>query len=280
MRRPSPIRARMLTASMLRTFICSRRSGPLSASPRRSTATWRRVITCCRAITGPAARCSTSRPRRRGRSIGERSRRADRHRRRRAVDRRQRTRTAFDRERYGTSASYAANGRITAGPIDENLLTFSWYQAKGLSERCGATCRQSAPSSSAARPMQVSRRLARSPGRATSSPAGGRLPTRSPRAQLQHVGQSVVDLRHRGVPGLPPLSRRAERPGVQGIVCPLVPVRRLPAGVPAHGTHVPRELWQFGEPGDPYYDALESALRLRYALMPYISLCCSGRCGP
>lgn len=38
----------------------------------------------------------------------------------------------------------------------------------------------------------------------------------------------------------------------------------------AHGTDTPREIWQFGEPGDPLYEALVKFLRLRYRLLPYI----------
>ena len=41
----------------------------------------------------------------------------------------------------------------------------------------------------------------------------------------------------------------------------------------SHGTDVRRELWAFGEGGDPYYDALLSANRLRYRLLPYIYSC-------
>lgn len=38
----------------------------------------------------------------------------------------------------------------------------------------------------------------------------------------------------------------------------------------AHGTDTPREIWRFGSPGEPVYDALEKYLKLRYRLMPYI----------
>ena len=38
----------------------------------------------------------------------------------------------------------------------------------------------------------------------------------------------------------------------------------------AHGTDVPREVWQFGEPGTPYYDNQLEYIRLRYRLLPYI----------
>ncbi|MEZ4672517.1 MAG: glycoside hydrolase family 31 protein [Anaerolineae bacterium] len=38
----------------------------------------------------------------------------------------------------------------------------------------------------------------------------------------------------------------------------------------AHGTDTPREIWRFGEPGEPFYDALAKALQFRYRLLPYI----------
>ncbi len=38
----------------------------------------------------------------------------------------------------------------------------------------------------------------------------------------------------------------------------------------SHGTDTPREVWRFGEPGDATYEALASALRLRYRLLPYL----------
>ena len=38
----------------------------------------------------------------------------------------------------------------------------------------------------------------------------------------------------------------------------------------AHGTDTPREIWRFGDPDDPMYEALVKFLRLRYRLLPYI----------
>ncbi|MCB0070324.1 MAG: DUF5110 domain-containing protein [Caldilineaceae bacterium] len=38
----------------------------------------------------------------------------------------------------------------------------------------------------------------------------------------------------------------------------------------AHGTDTPRELWRFGAPGEPVYDALVKFLHLRYRLLPYL----------
>ena len=38
----------------------------------------------------------------------------------------------------------------------------------------------------------------------------------------------------------------------------------------SHGTDTPREIWQFGEEGTPYYDAIKEAISVRYRLMPYL----------
>lgn len=46
-----------------------------------------------------------------------------------------------------------------------------------------------------------------------------------------------------------------------GLFCPMMR---------SHGTDVYRELYHFGKPGEPVYDALLSALKMRYRLLPYI----------
>ncbi|HAG70517.1 MAG TPA: glycoside hydrolase [Lachnospiraceae bacterium] len=38
----------------------------------------------------------------------------------------------------------------------------------------------------------------------------------------------------------------------------------------SHGTDTPREIWNFGREGEPFYDAIADSIRLRYRLMPYI----------
>lgn len=38
----------------------------------------------------------------------------------------------------------------------------------------------------------------------------------------------------------------------------------------SHGTNLPREIYMFGKKGEPIYDALEKAIRLRYMMLPYI----------
>lgn len=46
-----------------------------------------------------------------------------------------------------------------------------------------------------------------------------------------------------------------------GLFCPMMR---------SHGTEVYREVYLYGKEGEPIYDALTSAIRMRYALMPYI----------
>ena len=38
----------------------------------------------------------------------------------------------------------------------------------------------------------------------------------------------------------------------------------------SHGADAPREIWQFGQKGEPVYDAIETQIRLRYRLIPYL----------
>ena len=38
----------------------------------------------------------------------------------------------------------------------------------------------------------------------------------------------------------------------------------------SHGTDTPREIWNFGKPGEPFYDAIAKFIHLRYQLLPYI----------
>ncbi|SFB83188.1 glycoside hydrolase family 31 protein [Butyrivibrio sp. YAB3001] len=37
----------------------------------------------------------------------------------------------------------------------------------------------------------------------------------------------------------------------------------------SHGTDTPREIWNFGEPGTVYFDAIKKAIELRYTLLPF-----------
>lgn len=174
-------------------------------------------------------------------------------------------------ERYGTSASYAANGRIAAGPIDENLLTYSWYQAKGLSQ----AMRRDVP---AKRPVILSRS-----SYAGQQAFGAITWSGDIFASWGTLANQIVAALNFSMAGIPwwtcdigaflvfhRYPDALSDPAYKELYVrwfqfgAFLPVFR------AHGTHVPRELWQFGAPGDPFYDALEAALRLRYALMPYV----------
>lgn len=44
----------------------------------------------------------------------------------------------------------------------------------------------------------------------------------------------------------------------------------------SHGTDAPREIWNFGAPGEAMYEAIAKFIRLRYRLMPYIYSLASG----
>ena len=46
-----------------------------------------------------------------------------------------------------------------------------------------------------------------------------------------------------------------------GVFCPMMR---------SHGTEVPRELYYYGSAGEPVYDALLGAVKMRYSLLPYI----------
>lgn len=37
----------------------------------------------------------------------------------------------------------------------------------------------------------------------------------------------------------------------------------------SHGTDTPREIWNFGKPGEPFYESLLKMIKLRYQLLPY-----------
>lgn len=38
----------------------------------------------------------------------------------------------------------------------------------------------------------------------------------------------------------------------------------------SHGSDTPREVWRFGNPGEPFYESLVDHIKLRYRLLPYI----------
>lgn len=174
-------------------------------------------------------------------------------------------------ERYGTAASFAANGRMTAGPIAENLLTYSWYQARGLSD----AMRRDVP---AKRPIILTRSAY-----AGQQAFGAVTWSGDIFASWGTLANQIVAALNFSMAGIPwwtcdigaflVFHRYPE--GLADSAYKELYVRWFQFGAflpifRAHGTHISRELWQFGEPGEPYYDALEAALHQRYRLLPYI----------
>jgi alpha-D-xyloside xylohydrolase len=174
-------------------------------------------------------------------------------------------------DRYGTAAAYAANGKAEAGPIAEHLLTYSYYQAQGLAESWKRDLPQKRPvllSRSAYAGQQKfgaitwSGDIFSSWGTLTNQVIAGQNMSA---AGIPHwtcdIGAFLVF--HRYPKGL-------SDPAFKELYVRWFQFVAFLSTFRAHGTHVPRELWRFGEPGDKFYDALEKTLRLRYALTPYI----------
>ena len=62
--------------------------------------------------------------------------------------------------------------------------------------------------------------------------------------------------------------RGVEDPGYRELFVRWMQFAALLPMMRAHGTGTPREIWRFGESGEPFYDAIEKAIRLRYRLVP------------
>lgn len=174
-------------------------------------------------------------------------------------------------ERYITMASFAENKTSAAGPIDENLLTFSYYQGRLLAERMA----RDVP---AKRPVLLSRSAYAGQQAFGAVTWSGDL-----FASWGTLANQVVAAQNFSVAGTPWWTCDiggffVEHRYPQGLSDPAyleLYVRWFQFGAflpvfRAHGTQVPRELWRFGKPGEPVFDALEAALRLRYALTPYV----------
>ncbi|TPG15881.1 DUF5110 domain-containing protein [Sphingomonas koreensis] len=173
--------------------------------------------------------------------------------------------------RYATARSYAANGDEAAGPIVRNLLTYSAYQSRCLSDNM----RRVYPER---RPLILTRSAY--PGQQAYGAVTWSGDIFASWGTLRHQVVAAMNFALSGHPhwtcdiGGFLVSHRYP----DGLADPaytelyvrwfqwgaFLPVFR------AHGTDVPRELWHFGAPGEPVYEALKAALEQRYALMPYI----------
>jgi alpha-D-xyloside xylohydrolase len=174
-------------------------------------------------------------------------------------------------DRYGAMASFAANGQSTAGPISENLLTYSYYQSKGLYE----AMKRDNPSK---RPFILTRSVYAGQQAFGSTTWSGDI-----FASWQTLRNQVIAGQNLSMSGVPYwtcdiggfLVNHRYPDGLDDPAYKELYVRWFQFGAflpifRAHGTNIPREIWQFGAPGEPVYDALADALRLRYALTPYV----------
>jgi len=174
-------------------------------------------------------------------------------------------------DRYLTTETLASQGELAVGPADEHLLTFNWHQNSALSKCLTET----APDK---RPVILSRSAY--PGQQTLGAVTWSGDTFASWETLKH---QIIAGRHFCISGQPwwtcdigGFSTSHRYPNAlsdDGFKELYLRWFQFGAFLPvfrAHGTDIPREIWQFGAPGDVFYDALVAALRQRYALMPYI----------
>ncbi|WP_443751125.1 TIM-barrel domain-containing protein [Asticcacaulis solisilvae] len=173
--------------------------------------------------------------------------------------------------RYVTTASYAGNVTSFAGPIRENLLTFSYYQTRLLY----GGMRTHSPQK---RPLILTRSVYAGQQAFNAVTWSGDI-----FAGWQTLKNQVVAAQQISLSGIPYwtcdiggflVSHRfpdaLTNPAFRELYVrwfqfgAFLPVFR------AHGTEIRRELSAFGSDGDPAYDALKAALLLRYRLMPYV----------
>ncbi len=173
--------------------------------------------------------------------------------------------------RYVTALSYAANGDCAAGPIRDNLLTFSYYQTRLIHEGM----RRSHP---ARRPLTLSRKVYAGQQAFNAVTWSG-----DQFAGWDTLNYQIVAAQQFSLTGVPYwtddiggfLVSHRFLGGLDNPAWRELYVRWFQFGAfmpvfRAHGTEVRRELWAFGGDGDPAYDAQKAALQRRYALMPYI----------
>jgi alpha-D-xyloside xylohydrolase len=177
-------------------------------------------------------------------------------------------------DRYVTMDSFSSNGSSSIGPIKNNLLTFPYYQSLGLYEHM----RRDAPEK---RPFLLVRKAyAGEQAFAATTWSGdvfaswGTL-TNQIKAGLNFclsgipywtndIGGFFVNHRFPDALNDPAYKELYVRWFQFGAFMPIFR---------SHGTEFPREVWQFGAPGDEVYESLLASLRLRYELMPYIYSC-------
>lgn len=173
--------------------------------------------------------------------------------------------------RYVTAQSYAENGDCAAGPIKDHLLTFSYYQTRLFYQNQRAQ-------NEAKRPLTLTRKVyAGQQAFGTVSWSGDIF------AGWQTFNYQITAAQQIALSGLPYwtndigafLVTHRFPGGLENKAYRELYVRWFQFGAfmpifRAHGTEIRREVWAMGADGDPHYEALKKALKLRYTLMPYI----------
>ncbi|GIU67064.1 TIM-barrel domain-containing protein [Candidatus Phycosocius spiralis] len=173
--------------------------------------------------------------------------------------------------RYVTAKSYLDNEKCFVGNISDNLMTFSYYQSNLIYH-------QSRQAYANKRPLILSRSVY--PGQQAFNAITWSGDTF---AGWQTLNDQIVAAQQMSLSGIPYwtcdiggfLVTHRFPNGLQDSAYRELYVRwfQFVAFLPifrAHGTQIRRELWAMGEDGDPHYEALKKALKLRYSLMPYI----------
>ena len=178
--------------------------------------------------------------------------------------------------RHVSTAATLRNGDCSLGPLKDHLLTFSYHQAAGLH----AAAMQARPDR---RPFILTRSAYAGQQAFNAITWSGDI-----FASWRTLTHQILAAQQVSLAGIPYWTTDIGAFLVthrfpEGLADPayrelyvrwfqfgaLLPVFR------AHGTQIPRHVWAMHEaagagPEDPFYQALLSALRLRYALMPYI----------
>ncbi len=173
--------------------------------------------------------------------------------------------------RYVTARSYADNGVCAAGPIQDNLLTFSYYQTRLFYQKN----REYRPDK---RPLTLSRKVYAGQQAWNAVNWSGDI-----FASWTTLNYQITALQQASLSGLPywtndiggflvshHFPEKLSDPAYRELYVrwfqwgAFMPVFR------AHGTEIRRELWAMGDDGEPAYEALKTALNRRYSLMPYI----------
>ena len=173
--------------------------------------------------------------------------------------------------RYVTAKSYAENGDCFAGPIQDNLLTFSYYQTRLIYQSMHRD-------HSAKRPLTLSRKVYAGQQAFNAVTWSG-----DQFASWQTLNYQITAAQQFSLSGVPywtddiggflvshRFPGKLDDPAYRELYVRWFQFGAFMPVFRAHGTEIPREIFAFGLDGDSHYEALKIALKRRYALMPYI----------